>query len=160
MPDRIDARPAIALVGGALLLISLFVTWYAVPAVPPATGEVDFGNAWDVFETLDLVLAAVGVAALYGSWEQLTGRYRFGEGWLLPASLIAVIVVVSQILNPPLIAGADPSPATGAWLALGASGALLVAGVLSATSVSLSVELDSRSSGTATTRRRAAQDSA
>jgi hypothetical protein len=159
MPDRIDARPAIALVGGALLLISLFVTWYTVPAVPPATGEVDFGNAWDVFETLDLVLAAIGVAALYSSWEQLTGRFRFGEGWLLPASLVAMIIVVSQILDPPLIAGSDPSAATGAWLALGGAGSLLVAGVLSVTSVSLAVELDSRSSATTTTRRRAAQDS-
>jgi hypothetical protein len=61
--------------------------WPAVPppAVPPATGTVDVGNAWKVFESLDLALAAIGIAALYSAWEQFTGRFRFGEGWLLPA---------------------------------------------------------------------------
>jgi hypothetical protein len=47
---------------------------------------VDVGNAWKVFESLDLALAGIGIAALYSAWEQLTGRFRFGEGWLLPAA--------------------------------------------------------------------------
>jgi hypothetical protein len=158
MPDRIDARPAVALVGGALLLISLFVTWYQAPAIPPATGTVDIGNAWNVFESLDLILAAIGIAALYSGWEQLTGRFRFGERWLLPASLAALAIVASQILDPPPVAGANPDIATGAWLALGGAAALVVAGVLCMANVSLAVELDARSGGT-TTRRRTAQGS-
>lgn len=158
MPERIDARPAVALLGGGLLLISLFMTWYQVPATPPAIGEVDVGNAWHVFESLDLVLAAVGVAALYGAWEQLTGHHRFGEGWLLPASLVALVVVASQIIDPPLAAGLNPSAATGAWLALGGSGAMFVAGILGMASVSLTVEMDSRSGGATSSRRRAPQD--
>lgn len=158
MPDRIDARPAVALVGGALLLISLFVTWYQAPAIPPATGTVDVGNAWGMFESLDLALAAIGVAALYSAWEQLTGRFRWDVDWLLPASLAALIIVASQILDPPAAAGVDPKAATGAWLALGGAGALVVAGVLSMANISLAVELESRSAN-APTRRRAAQDS-
>jgi hypothetical protein len=155
MPDRIDARPAVALVGGALLLISLFVTWYQAPATPPATGSVDIGNAWTVFESLDLILAAIGIAALYSAWEQLTGRFRFGESWLLPASLAALAIVASQILDPPAIAGANPDLDTGAWLALGGATALVISGVLCMANVSLAVELESRS-GSTTTRRRAA----
>jgi hypothetical protein len=159
MPERIDARPAIAFVGGALLLISLFMTWYQVPATPPAIGKVDVGNAWHVFESLDLILAAVGVASLYGAWEQLTGHHRFGEGWLLPASLVALIVVASQIIDPPPAAGLNPDVATGAWLALAGSGAMFIAGLLGMANVSLAVELESRSGGGATTtRRRAPQD--
>jgi hypothetical protein len=159
MPERIDARPAVALAGGALLLISLFVTWYQAPAIPPAIGTVDVGNAWKVFESLDLALAAIGVAALYSAWEQITGRFRFGEGWLLPASIAGLVIVASQILDPPATAGVNPDPATGAWLALGGASALVVAGVLSVANVSLAVELESRSA-TGTTRRRTAQDSA
>src|SRR5262245_44266877 len=136
MPERIDARPAVALVGGALLLISLFVTWYVTPAVPPATGTVDVGTAWNVFESLDLALAAIGIAALYSAWEQLTGRIRFGEGWQLAAGLAALAIVVSQILDPPAIAGPAAEPATGAWLALGGAAALVVSGVLSTANVS------------------------
>jgi hypothetical protein len=160
MPERIDAKPAVALVGGALLLVSLFMTWYQVPATPPAIGKVDVGNAWRVFESLDLVLAAVGVASLYGAWEQLTGHYRFGESWLLPASLVALIVVASQIIDPPATAGLNPSIAAGAWLALGGSAAMFIAGVLGMASVSLTVEMDSSSGGGggATSRRRAPQD--
>src|SRR5262245_51802620 len=99
MPDRIDARPAVALVGGALLVISLFVNWYTVSAVPPAVGTVDVGNAWAVFESLDLAMAAIGIAAIYSAWEQLTGQFRFGESWLLPASLAGLVIVGSQILD-------------------------------------------------------------
>jgi hypothetical protein len=157
MPERIDARPVLAIVGGGLLLVSLFLTWYQVPATPPEVGETSVGTAWQVFETLDLVLAAIGIAALYAAYEQLTGSHRFGEGgWLLPVSLLGLVIVVSQILDAPPAATSFADPATGAWLALGGAGALVIAGVLSTTHVSLAVELDSNSGRETTTRRRAA----
>jgi hypothetical protein len=78
--------------------------------------------------------------------------------WLLPASLGALIIVASQILDPPAAAGASPDPATGAWLAPGGARALVVAGVLSMANLSLAVEVESRS-GNAPTWRRTAQDS-
>jgi uncharacterized membrane protein len=120
--------------------------WPAVPppAVPPATGTVDVGNAWKVFELLDLALAGDRRGRPLQPWEQLTGRFRFGVDWLLPASLAALIIVASQILDPPAAAGASPDPATRAWLALDAC-TLVVAGVLSMANVSLAVELESRS---------------
>jgi hypothetical protein len=166
MPDRIDARPVLGLIGGALILISLFLDWYQAPA---SAWTMD---AWTAFETLDLVLAGVAIATLYIAWEQFAGRDRIGSGWLLPLALLALVVVVSQILDPPPsalppaalanpIAGPEADPATGAWLALGGAGALVVAGVLSMASVQLSLVLDSSGrSGNTTTRRRASTQDA
>jgi hypothetical protein len=160
MPERIDARPLLAVVGGALLLVSLFVTWYDTPATPPATGSTEVGNAWEVFEVLDLILAAIAIAAIYAAWEQFTGRRRFGEGgWLLPVSVLGLVIVASQILDSPPGAGALADPTKGAWIALGAVGVLVIAGVLGTVRVSLAVELEPDSNSTRTTRRQTAQES-
>jgi hypothetical protein len=86
--------------------------------------------------------------------------------WL---ALLALVIVVSQILDPPPaaltpaalpnpIAGPEADPATGAWLALGGSAALVIAGVLSMASVRLTLVMDSSQRGETTTRRRPAQD--
>jgi hypothetical protein len=159
MPERIDARPALTVLGAALLLISLFLTWYETPPVPPAVAPTEVGNAWFVFESLDLVLAATAIVAIYAAYEQVTGRGRIGLGWMLPLGLLAAIIVGSQILDPPPAAGATADPATGAWLALGGAGAMLIGGLLSSARVSLALELDSSGRGSGgTTRRRAAQD--
>ncbi|MGH2957651.1 MAG: hypothetical protein ACRDL6_11730 [Solirubrobacterales bacterium] len=160
MPERIDARPALTLIGAALLLVALFLDWYVVPAVPPATVDTPVGNAWAVFESLDIVLAGVAIVAIYVAYEGITGRGRIGEGWLLPLGLLAVVIVGSQLLDAPPSVGATTDPATGIWMALGGAGAMLVGGILSTARVSLALELDSSSrGGAATTRRRAtAQD--
>lgn len=160
MPERIDARPLLTIVGGALLVVSLFLTWYVTPDAPTGAPGTDVGNAWAVFESLDLVMAAIGIAAIYIAYEQMTGQPLLGSGWLLPLGLLALIVVVSQILDPPPAISIDVDPGTGAWLALGGSAAMVIGGLLSAAKVSLALELDSSSgsSHSATTRRRAAQD--
>jgi hypothetical protein len=163
MPERIDASPVLALIGGALVMISLFLNWYQAPA---SDWTMD---AWTAFEALDLILAAVAIATLYIAWEQVSGRERIGSGWLLPLALLALVIVVSQILDPPPsaivpaalanpVGGPEADPGTGAWLALGGAAALAVAGILSMGSVRLSLELDSSSRRTSTTRRRTAED--
>jgi hypothetical protein len=157
MPERIDAGPVISVIGGAVLLISLFMNWYDVPAVPPAVVAQDVGNAWAVFESLDLVLAGAAIVAIYVAYEQVTGRGRLGEGWALVLGLLALVVVASQLLDgPPSVVNAEPD--TGAWFALGGAAAMLVGGVLSSARLSLALELDSPSSSATTTRRRATQD--
>lgn len=159
MPERIDARPVLTVIGAALLLISLFITWFKVSAIPPNTVDQELGNAWQLFETLDLVLAGIAIVSIYCAYEGITGRGRIGQGWLLPLGLLALIVVASQILDAPPAAGPTTDPATGAWLALGGAGAMLVGGLLSTARISLALELDSSGRGsTAPTRRRAAQD--
>jgi hypothetical protein len=152
MPERIDARPVLTVAGAALLLISLFQDWYTVPGLPPAP-DATF-NAWATFESLDLVLAGVAILAIYVSYEQITGRDRLGRGWLLPLSTLGLVVVASQILDPPPSMGSIVDLSTGAWLGLGGAAAMVAGAVLSAARVSLALELDS----TGTTRRRAAQD--
>ncbi len=158
MPERIDARPVLTMIGGALLLVGLFLTWYVIPAPPPAEGGTDVGNAWAVFESLDLVMAAIAIAAIYVAYEQMTGEPRLGAGWLLPLGLLALVVVVSQMLDTPPLIGTEVDPGTGAWLGLGGAAAMVIGGVLSAAHVSVALELDSSDSPrTQTTRRRAAQ---
>jgi hypothetical protein len=155
MPERIDARPALTLIGAALLLVSLFLDWYMVPAVPPATADTPVGNAWAVFEALDVVLAGIAIVAIYLAYEGITASDRIGEGWLLPLGLIAVVIVASQLLDPPPSVGATTDPATGIWMALGGAGVMLVGGILSGARVSVALELDSSPRGATTTRRRA-----
>ena len=74
MRERFDAGTGLVAVGAVLLLVSLFIDWY-----DPG------GDAWAVFESLDLVLAGVAVCGL------LAVAPRFGAGGLGRAlPLIAV----------------------------------------------------------------------
>ena len=142
------------------MLVSLFMTWYEVPPVPPAVEATELGTAWQIFESLDLVLAGAAILAVYVAYEQITGTGRLGESWLLVVGLLALVIVGSQLLDAPaVVRGVAGEPATGAWLALGGSVAMLIGGILSTARVSLALELD-RSSHGETTRRRATQDAA
>src|ERR671932_21440 len=51
--ERFDAGTGLVALGAVLLLVSLFVNWY-----DPG------GDAWAVFESVDLLLAAAAVACL------------------------------------------------------------------------------------------------
>ena len=88
MRERFDAGTGLVAVGAVLLLVSLFIDWY-----DPG------GDAWAVFESLDLVLAGVAVCGL------LAVAPRFGAGGLgraLPLiTAIAFAIVVVQLLDPP-----------------------------------------------------------
>jgi hypothetical protein len=128
MPRRIDVGRAVLVLGSALLFISLFLKWYD-------TGP----TGWEVFEALDLVLAAIAVAGVVAALrpDALTPA----AAWGLPAA--ALLVVFVQLVNaPPAAAGADPS--TGAWLAL--VGALLMAAgaALSLAAISVTVQVRER----------------
>jgi hypothetical protein len=117
MPHRLDAGGILAALGGLALLVGLFFDWY------PA------GSAWTIFELVDIVLAALAVAAIVA----VLPLRRPGEpaavglvpdGWLPAiAGAALVIVMVSLINDPPAVRGA--SPEVGAWIAL--AGALLLA---------------------------------
>jgi hypothetical protein len=108
MPRRIDLGRAVLFAGSALLFVSLFVEWYD----PDLT-------AWEVFEALDLALAALAVAGMVAAVRpDLTPAWAAGA---VPGA--AVVIVFVQLVNkPPAAGGADL--ASGAWLAL--AGALLM----------------------------------
>jgi hypothetical protein len=128
--ERFDAGTGLVAVGAVLLLVSLFIDWYH-----PG------GDAWAVFESLDLFLTGVAVCGL------LAVVPRFGAGGLgraLPVIMaIAFAVVVVQLLDPPpFVRHSDL--ATGAWLALAATALMAAGALLGAASISVTVDVRGR----------------
>jgi hypothetical protein len=118
MPAR-TLSGLLCLVGGLLLVVSLFVSWYE-PGV----------DAWTAFEVFDLVFAAAGI---YGAF--LGAGVLTGDRWPLPGRVpllvggVAFVVVLLQLVQPPpAVHGADIR--TGAWLGLVGAAMLLAGGWL------------------------------
>jgi hypothetical protein len=128
--ERFDAGTGLVAVGAVLLLVSLFIRWY-----DPG------GDAWAVFESLDLLLAAAAVCGL------LAVAPRFGTGALgraLPViSVAAFAVVLVQIIDPPAVVR-HSDLATGAWLALAATATMALGAILGAASISVTVDVRGR----------------
>jgi hypothetical protein len=128
--ERFDAGTGLVAVGAVLLLVSLFIDWY-----DPG------GDAWGVFESLDLVLVGAAVCGL------LAVAPRFGAGGLgraLPLiSVVAFAIVVVQLFDPPPIVS-DSDLATGAWLALAATATMAGGAILGAASISVTVDVRGR----------------
>lgn len=115
---KLEAGPLTAAAGAALLLVSLFVDWFA-PGV----------SAWNAFEVLDLVLALLCLATLAASVGP-RHEHRLDHRLLPALGAVAVVLVVSQLINHPP-AATDRSVETGAWLALLGAVLMLVGGMLS-----------------------------
>ena len=130
MRERFDAGTGLVAVGAVLLLVSLFIDWY-----DPG------GDAWAVFESLDLVLAGAAVCGL------LAMAPRFGTGGLgraLPLiSVVAFAIVLVQLIDPPAVVN-DSDLATGAWLALAATATMALGAILGAASISVTVDVRGR----------------
>jgi hypothetical protein len=132
MTRRIEAGPVLVGLGALVLLISLFLDWYQ-PAV----------TAWDAFEVIDLLLAALGVAALVGAAGAIRPDATVIERHWLPAIVAAItIIVVAQILDPPPAVDGDLE--TGAWLALGAAIVMCIGTVLTLGRVSFALTVEGR----------------
>jgi hypothetical protein len=136
MPRRLDAGGLLAALGGLVLLVSLFLDWY------PA------GSAWTLFELVDIVLAALAVAAIVAvlplQWPGEPAAVGLvPDGWLPAIAAAALaIVFVSLINDPPAIRGA--SPELGGWIGL--AGALLLTGGAVLGRARISVVVSMRSS--------------
>lgn len=125
MPRRIDLGDAIAALGAVLLLIALFLEWF------------DSATAWEAFESLDLVLALLAIAALGAAIGVSEG---FGSRLLAPLGVLLLFIVVIQIVEPPPIV-ADADVDSGAWLALAASSLILLGGAMEIASFSVTVSV-------------------
>jgi hypothetical protein len=135
MPEELDGRRVIAGVGALVLLVSLFLDWFQ-PGI----------SAWDVFEVLDLVLAAIAIATLAiavpQAWRALRGPDLSPR--LLPVfGIAAFVIVVAALINHPPAAFHQPI-GTGAWIALGGSALMAIGGILSAARISVVVSVGSR----------------
>jgi hypothetical protein len=135
-----EVGPLLAIGGVLLLLVSLFLDWFE-----PKLDEPDI-NAWKIFEVLDLLLAGSALVALVAALARLGLRLPQSvrkPGALLPAAGLALVIVLSQVLNhPPAAVGRDT--AIGLWLALVGAGLMLVGAGLSVARVSLAVNVDRR----------------
>jgi hypothetical protein len=128
--ERFDAGTGLVAVGAVLLLVSLFIDWYR-----PG------GDAWAVFEAIDLVLAGAAVSALLAMAPRLGNG---GLGRALPIiSAAAFVVVAVQLIDPPPVVS-DSDLETGAWLALGATAVMAVGSLLGAASISITVDVRGR----------------
>jgi hypothetical protein len=132
MQRRFEMGPILVALGALLLLVSLFLDWYG-----PLT-------AWDAFEFVDVLLAALAVACLVGGLGTLVPDAAFVERRWLPGLVLAVAVIVAaEIIDPPP-AAADLTADTGAWIAFAAAVVMLIGAVLSLGKVSLSVSVEGR----------------
>lgn len=135
MPRRtLETGPVIAAVGAVLLLVSLWLEWFE-----PVEGRRLSG--WTSFEVLDLVLAALAIAALLAGAHQLGYATPVSESRLALIGLAAFVIVGSQLLNHPPV-GIGRAPELGAWLALGASALITAGAVVGRARISVEVVVD------------------
>jgi hypothetical protein len=129
---RFDIGPLIVAIGSLVLLVSLFMDWYA--------GE----SAWGAFEVADVLLAALAVAALLASLGMIAEEIGVLDARWLPAVVLAsAVLVIAEILSPPpVVGGADPQD--GAWIAFAAALVMLLGTVLSLGRVSFSFAIEGR----------------
>ena len=147
MPQRLDAGPAVAATGAALLLVSLFVEWFS-PRL----------SAWNAFEALDVLLAALALAALALALVRLRGAAPADGRLLLALGAVALLAALVQVVDPPPLL-ADRNLRAGPWLALSASLLLLLGGLLAVARIAVTVTVaprDPRRRVSAVDRRRAA----
>lgn len=128
MRERFDAGSGLVAVGAVLLLVSLFIDWYQ-----PG------GDAWVVFEWLDVALAGAAIACLIGLAPRFTGLGR-----AVPViALSALAVVIVQLISaPPAVRGSDLD--SGAWVALAATVLMALGASLAAASISVTVDVRER----------------
>jgi hypothetical protein len=128
---QLPIGPIVAAVGAIMLIVSLFLNWYE-----DLTG-------YTVFEFLDLLLTGLAVmtlVSLAGALGML--RSPFPPGVPLGIALLALVIVLSQLVNdPPAVAGPNGRDQdVGIWLALGGSALMVAGAVLSAARIAISVE--------------------
>ena len=132
MTRRIEAGPVLVGLGALLLLVSVFLDWYE-PSV----------TAWQAFEVLDLLMAALSLAAIAAVVGTVRPDAAVLDRQQLPLIVAALLVIVaSQILDPP--PGISGDPLVGAWLALGAVLLMCLGAVLTLGRVSFALTVEGR----------------
>jgi hypothetical protein len=133
MTRRIQVGPILVALAAIVLLVSLFLEWYG-----PLT-------AWDAFELVDVLLAALALAALIAAIGTFAPDLSYVDRRWLPPIALGAAVIVAAGLDPPPAAGSD-SPETGAWLAFGAALVMVLGAILSLGRVSVAVSLEEHES--------------
>ena len=130
MTRRFEVGPILVALAAIVLLVSLFLDWY---------GGL---TAWEAFEVVEVMLAALAVTALVIAVGLLVPDLEYVERRWLPAVVLGVVLLVAaEIVDPPPAAG-DQAPATGAWMALGSAVVMFAGALLTFGRVSLAVSVE------------------
>jgi hypothetical protein len=130
---KIDLGAALVALGAVALVISLFLHWY---------GPRPLLTAFDAFEVVDWLLAALALVALAGLGRAIRDSSPTPP-WLPAVVLGAAFLVAAEVIDPPPVAhGATRE--VGAWLALGSAVAMLAGLALTAASISVTVDVRNR----------------
>jgi hypothetical protein len=123
-------------IGALALIVSLFLDWYS--GGPGLTF-----SAWGSFELVDLLLAALALAALYVVVAGLALRDRaplVPDLLLRVAGPLALVLVVLAIIDePPVFAAIDAELEEGVWIALAGAVLMTVGAILGAVRISVVV---------------------
>lgn len=134
---QIPIGPLLAAIGGVLLIVSLSLDWY---------GELSGFNSFEFLDLLLVVLALITLVVLAAALGLLRTPLR--EGTPLVIGVIALLVVLSQLVNHPP-AGIERDVETGLWLGLGGAALMLAGAILSAARIAIAVEPRARASAPA-----------
>ena len=137
MTRRLEAGPLLVTLGALLLLVSLFLDWFAGGA-----------TAWEAFEVWDLVLFALAVGVVASGIGLMSPDLEVIDRRFLPGAIAAMAVIVAaQIVDPPpAVAGQEPD--TGAWLALGSVIVMCAGGLLTYGRVRVAFTVEEREAPT------------
>jgi hypothetical protein len=131
---QLPVGPLLAAAGAVLLIVSLFLDWY------------EGFTGYTTFEFIDLLLTALALVVI-GALAAGLGLLRMEapSGVTLGVGVLAVLVVLSQVINdPPLVIGPGRDQDIGIWLGLAGSALMVAGGVLGYAHISLAVETRSR----------------
>lgn len=112
--ERLRGGDLVAGVGGAFLVVTLFLPWFGKvsPFCAPLAGHSCGHNfsAWRVFHATDIVLLAAGLAgigmALLAAGSSKTDFQITSAAVTVPIGLLATILVVYRLINP--VGSLDP----------------------------------------------------
>jgi hypothetical protein len=129
---RFEVGPILVALAALVLLVSLFLDWYG-----PLT-------AWEAFEVVEVLLAALAVTALVIAVGQVAPDLDYLERRWLPAVVLAIAVLVAaEMINSPPAAG-DEELGVGIWLAFGAAIVMFIGTVLTFGRVRFAVSVEGR----------------
>jgi hypothetical protein len=132
----LDAGSLLIAIGAAALAVSLFLNWYGV-------GFDQAISAWTAFEFVDMLLAALALAAMVAIGQRIIAP---ASDPVLPAwvyvvcgPIALVIVCVSLIDEPPAAGGAAATLEIGGWIAFAAAGLMTIGALLTRVRISVVV---------------------
>jgi hypothetical protein len=131
--SKLSTGQIVAAVGGALLIISLFLDWISGVTFQLGATSVGGGgvNAWDAFSGMDWIMLLIGLAALALAFAGITGSEAAGRlpSWTPWVVSLLGVCIFGWALGWDL---ENENAGLGAWLALIASGAIAYGGYASA----------------------------